>query len=319
MSSLVYIPIDGERKLAQGNEYIVSNYRLIQYDRGSKTSVSLPLHIIKEYKLTSNKAMFKVVNGIVNVIGKMPKREELRSALSMREFDSLKVGDQRKLCEMSSVPFVHERHPYNHWTTIGYHRKFSLHFYRIYAWIKGEEVFTYYPDSFILTNYRLYQRDSRENKLYIFPMHWVHTFEAKKNELEMECKTGEFKIRGRVPRQDHLLRVWQARAWDTVPDDHLDWLVRPYDYIKARHPLSQYDIQDYEKTSPMAKATETEEEMQVTSGSQASGTVFVKPVIKDKCSHCGAPLSWQEIDWVGPDQYECPNCGATHRVDYVRM
>jgi hypothetical protein len=320
LSSLVYIPIEGERKIAETNEYLVSNYRLVQWDRGSRSSVSIPLHIIKEYKLTSRSAMIKVINGVINLIGKMPRREELRAALGLREFDSLKVGDQRKLCEVSGIPYVHSDHPYNRWVTVGYHRKFSRHFYTEFAWIKGEEVFTYFPSAFNLTNYRLYQYDEKRKKLYIFPLNMVHTFESRKDQLKIQATTGKFEIKGKVPRQDHMVRVWQARAWDIVPSEHLDWLVRSFSYIQPRHPLSQYAISDTATVAPTPVAQETQRDMEVTSGMAASaGTVFVKPVIKDRCDNCGASLSWENIDWVGPDQYACPNCGKSHKMGYDRF
>ncbi|TXT57368.1 MAG: hypothetical protein BAJATHORv1_10069 [Candidatus Thorarchaeota archaeon] len=319
MSNLVLIPIEGERTLLEREEHIITNYRVIQRDRGSNTSVGIPLHVIREYKLTSRSGMFKVVNGIINVIGAMPQKEALRGALGLREFDRLRVGDQRKLCEMSGLAFVHPDYPYGRWATIGYHRPFSQHFYQEFAWIRGENVFTYYPNSFILTNYRLYQKDEKRRKLYIFPLHMVETFEAKGNKIRIKATSGKFEIKGKVPRQDHMLRVWQMRAWDTLPKEHLDWLIRPYDFIQARHPLSQYSISDSAAIDRSFVATETKEEMEVASGSKGEHTVFVKPVIKDRCTNCNAPLSWEQIDWVGPDQYQCPSCGATHRVDYVRM
>ena len=319
MSSLTYIPIENERVLAQHQEYILTNYRLIQFDRGSRTSVSLPLHVIKEYKLTSSSAMFKIVNGIVNVVGAMPRKEEMRAALGLREFESLRVGGQRKLCEVSGIPFVHPDHPYNRWISTGYHRPFSRHFYQTFAWLKGEEVFTYYPESFILTNYRLYQFDAKKRKLFIFPLYMVETFEAKGNKLKIKATSGKFEIRGKIPRQDHLVRVWQTRAWDNLPKEQLDWLVRPFSYITPHHPLSQYIVSETASITPSPVATETTQEMETTASNGGAGTVFVKPVIKNKCTNCGAPMSWEEINWTGPDQYACPACTSTHRVDYVRM
>lgn len=319
MSSLTYIPIENERVLAQHQEYILTNYRLIQFDRGSRSSVSLPLHIIKEYKLTSNSAMFKVANGIVNVVGSMPKKEEMRAALGLREFESLRVGGQRKLCEVSGIPFVHPDHPYNRWISVGYHRPFSRHFYQTFAWLKGEEIFTYFPESFILTNYRLYQFDAKSRKLFIFPLYMVETFEAKGNKLKIKATSGKFEIRGKIPRQDHLVRVWQTRAWDNLPKEHIDWLVRPFSYITPHHPLSQYIVSETASITPSPVATETTQEMETSASSGSAGTVFVKPVIKNKCANCGAPMSWEQIDWTGPDQYACPSCGNPHRVDYIRM
>ena len=319
MSSLTYIPIENERVLAQHQEYILTNYRLIQFDRGSRTSVSLPLHVIKEYKLTSSSAMFKIINGIVNVVGTMPRKEEMRAALGLREFESLRVGGQRKLCEVSGIPFVHPDHPYNRWISVGFHRPFSRHFYQTFAWLKGEEVFTYFPESFILTNYRLYQFDAKSRKLFIFPLYMVETFEAKGNKLKIKATSGKFEIRGKIPRQDHLVRVWQTRAWDNLPKEHLDWLVRPFSYVTPHHPLSQYVVSETASITPSPVATETTQEMEATASNGGAGTVFVKPVIKNKCTNCGAPMSWEEINWTGPDQYACPACTSTHRVDYVRM
>jgi len=319
VSSLTYIPIENERVLAQHQQYILTNYRLIQFDRGSRSSVSLPLHIIKEYKLTSNSAMFKITNGIVNVVGAMPKKEEMRAALGLREFESLRVGGQRKLCEVSGIPFVHPDHPYNRWISVGFHRNFSRHFYQTFAWLKGEEVFTYFPESFILTNYRLYQFDAKSRKLFIFPLYMVETFEAKGSKLKIKATSGKFEIRGKIPRQDHLVRVWQTRAWDNLPKEHLDWLVRPFSYITPHHPLSQYIVSETASITPSPVATETTQEMETSASSGGAGTVFVKPVIKNKCTNCGAPMSWEQIDWTGPDQYACPSCGNPHRVDYIRM
>ena len=319
MTSLTYIPIENERVLAQHQEYILTNYRLIQFDRGSMTCVGIPLHMIKEYKLTSNSAMIKVTNGIVNITGAMPKKEELRGALGLREYANLRLHSQRKLCEISGVPFVHPDHPYNHWISIGFHRAFSRHFYQTFAWLKGEEVFTYYPDSFILTNYRLYQFNAKNKKLFIFPLHMIETFEAKGNKLKIKATSGKFDIQGKIPRQDHMVAVWQARRWSHLPIQHLDWLVRPFNYIPPIHPLSQYEDSETVSIQTSYVATETSREMETTSGNNVAGTVFVKPVIKNQCTHCGASMSWEKIDWVGPDQYACPSCGSTHRVDYIRM
>lgn len=269
--------------------------------------------------MTANSAMCKVVNGIVNLVGAMPRREELRAALGLREFDALRVGGQRKICEVSGVPFVHPDHPYNRWISTGFHRPFSRHFYQTFAWLKGEEVFTYLPSSFILTNYRLYQYDARDKKMFIFPLHQVETFEARRNELKLKATTGKFKIRGKVPRQDHLVGLWQARAWSSISKEHLDWLIRPFSYITPHHPLSQYIVSDTASVTPTPIAQETTQEMQTAAGNGGRGTVFVKPVIKDRCTNCSAPMSWEQIDWTGPDQYACPSCGHTHRVDYVRM
>jgi hypothetical protein len=319
VSYITYIPIENERVLAQHQEYTLTNYRLIQFDRGSRTSVSLPLHIIKEYKLTPNSAMFKVTNGIVNVVGALPKTEEMRAALGLREFEKLNMGGQRKICEVSGVPCIHPDHPYNRWISVGFHRPFSRHFYQTFAWLKGEEVFTYYPDSFILTNYRLYQMDAKSKKLFIFPLHMIETFESRGGKIKIKATSGKFEIRGRVPRQDHMITVWQTRAWSNTPTEHLDWLIRPFSYIVPHHPLSQYEISDSARVETTFRATETTQDVEASTTSAGAGTVFVKPVIKDKCTNCGAPLSWEQIDWTGPDQYACPACGATHRVDYIRM
>ncbi|RDE15792.1 MAG: hypothetical protein C4K48_03140 [Candidatus Thorarchaeota archaeon] len=319
MSLVTYIPVENERVLAQHQEYIVTNYRLIQFCRGSKTCVTLPLHIIKEYKLTPNSAMFKVTNGIVNLVGAMPKKEEMRAALGLREFERLNVGGQRKICEVSGVPFVHPDHPYNRWISVGYHEPFSMHFYQTFAWLKGEEVFTYYPGGFILTTYRLYQSDAKSRKLFIFPLHMVETFESRGDKIKIKATNGKFELRGRVPRQDHMVRVWQTRAWSNTPAEKLDWLIRPFSYIVPHHPLSQYETSDSASVRPTYTATETTQEMEASSASAAANTVFVRPVIKDNCTNCNAPMSWEKINWTGPDQYACPSCGATHRVDYVRM
>jgi hypothetical protein len=320
LSSLVFIPIEGERIVVQKPEYLLSNYRLVQYDRGSKTTVSLPLHMIKEYKLTPTAAMFKVTNGIVNVLGTMPQREELRGALSLREYERLRVGDQKKLCDVCGVPFIHPDQPYSRWICTGYHQDFCRRFYEGFAWLKGEEIFTYFPDSFLLTTYRLYQYDAKTRKLFMFPMNMVQTFEAKGNKLLITAVSGKFEIRGKVPRQDHLLRVWQARAWESLPKTNLDWLIMPLSQMQKVSPLPQYAYTDMTVLKPMAAATESREDIQVSAAMPAgTTTVFMKPVIKDRCSYCNAPLSWEKIDWVGPDQYACPSCKSSHRVEYIRI
>jgi len=33
------------------------------------------------------------------------------------------------------------------------------------------------------------------------------------------------------------------------------------------------------------------------------------------CKDCGASLSSEEIEWVGPLSVKCPYCGATHRTE----
>ncbi len=319
MSSVVYIPMEGERILSRGSEYIITNYRLIQMDQGSHSTVNLPWHIVKQYKLLSNTAMFKVINGIVNILGRMPRREEVRAAIGLEEFNSLTVGDQKKLCKMCGVPFVHPDYPYAQWVTIGYHQPLQYQIYSRFAWIKGEEVFTYYPNAFILTNYRLFQYDSKRRKMFLFPMHMIHTFEARKGRLRIQATTGEFDIRGIVPRQDFLLRMWQQRAWDNIPQEHLEWLIQDYQTIARVHPLSQYSVSDASLVTPTHQAVEQSDMPGEASAGTSGGTVMVKPQIKTKCENCGAPLSWETIDWVGPDQYACPSCGHTHNVDYVRI
>ncbi|MGQ4870719.1 MAG: hypothetical protein ACP6IT_02645 [Candidatus Thorarchaeota archaeon] len=319
MSAVTFVPLQNERVLVQRSEHIITNYRIVQYDTGSRTTVSIPLHIVKEYKLTPKSAMFKVVNGIINVIGRLPRREEVRSAFALREYEELTVGERRKLCDISGVPFVHPDHPYNRWCTVGYHRPFSKRFYSTYAWLRGEEVFTYWPESFILTTYRLYQFDSRKRKLYMFPMHMVETFEAKGDRLRIRATTGKFEVRGKVPRQDHLLRVWQMRAWSDIPPERLEWLLMPFEKVNQLHPLSQYTFSESAPVQETYQAQESKEEMQTSASAHGSGVVFVKPVIKNKCDNCGAPMTWETIDWVGPDQYACPSCGHAHRVEYVRF
>ena len=281
--------------------------------------MSIPLHIIKEYKLTPRSAMFKVTNGIINVVGDLVQREALRSALGLREFEGKSVGELRKICDVSGVPFVHPDHPYNRWTSVGFHRPFSRHFYQTFAWLKGEEVFTYIPDNFILTNYRLYQQDFKTGRLFLFPLWMVETFESRSNRLKIKATSGKFDIKARVPRQDHLISLWQARLWDNLPREHLDWLVRPFSYITPHHPLSQYETSDSAVVTPSPVARETTHEMEASASTGGAGTVFVKPVIKDKCTNCNAPMSWEAIEWTGPDQYACPACGTPHRVDYIRM
>ncbi len=310
----------GERSLSHTRSYVLTNFRLIQWDDGTRSNVSIPLHIIREYKLTPNSAMFRVVNGIVNVVGPLVPREQMRAALGLREFENLTVGDQKRICDMSGIPWVHDGHPHNRWSWIGFHRPFSRHFYTTFAWVKGECVFTYWPESFILTNYRLYQFDTKKKKVYMFPMQMVETFESRGNKLKIKATTGEFEMRGTVPRQDHLLRVWQQREWDSVPEDHLKWLIMPASQVAAQHPLSQYDLSDSARVTTSFVAQETKEEVQTTATSAGgAGVVFVKPTIKGKCTNCGAPMSYETIDWVGPDQYKCEACQAVHNVEYTRM
>ncbi len=309
----------GERSLSHTRSYVITNFRLIQWDEGTRSNVSLPLYIIKEYKLTPNSAMFRIVNGIVNVVGRLVPREQVRAALGLKEYAGLTAGDQRRLCEMSGIPFIHENQPYNRWSWVGFHRPFSRHFYTTFAWLKDEVVFTYWPDSFILTNYRLYQFDTKKRKVFMFPMNMVETFESRKDKLKIKAITGEFEMRGTVPRQDFILRVWQQRAWDNLPSDHLDWLVMPYAQVDSQHPISQYTIADSATPRTMFEAQETRQEVQQTAAAPSAGVVYVKPTIKTACTNCGAPMSYETIDWVGPDQYKCEACGATHNVDYVRM
>jgi hypothetical protein len=33
------------------------------------------------------------------------------------------------------------------------------------------------------------------------------------------------------------------------------------------------------------------------------------------CTDCGASLSSEEIEWVGPLSVRCPYCGATHKTE----
>jgi DNA-directed RNA polymerase subunit RPC12/RpoP len=153
----------------------------------------------------------------------------------------------------------------------------------------------------------------------MFPLYMVETFESRSNRLKIKATSGKFDIKARVPRQDHLVSLWQARLWDNLPKEHLDWLVRPFNYIAPHHPLSQYESSESQVVTTTPVARETTHEMETAAGSGGAGTVFVKPVIKDKCTNCGAPMSWEQIEWTGPDQYACPACGSTHRVDYIRM
>ncbi len=36
--------------------------------------------------------------------------------------------------------------------------------------------------------------------------------------------------------------------------------------------------------------------------------------ISTECSTCGAPLAMEDVEWVGPMQFKCPNCGSVHRA-----
>ena len=47
--------------------------------------------------------------------------------------------------------------------------------------------------------------------------------------------------------------------------------------------------------------------------------VFVTKKLPDRCYNCGASINPQEVEWVGPDQAKCPNCGATLALKTERM
>ena len=139
----------------------------------------------------------------------------------------------------------------------------------------------------------------------------VETFEAKGNKLKIKATSGKFEIRGRIPRQDHLVRVWQTRAWDSLPKEHLDWLVRPFSYITPHHPLSQYIVSETASITPSPVATETTQEMETTASNGGAGTVFVKPVIKNKCTNCGKNFNTEHRTW-----YLCPDCRSSYNKSY---
>ncbi len=53
-------------------------------------------------------------------------------------------------------------------------------------------------------------------------------------------------------------------------------------------------------------------------GSRVSATPKEKSFIHEPprfCSECGATLSSEEIEWVGPLSVKCPYCGATHATE----
>ncbi|MFW9843293.1 MAG: hypothetical protein ACFFEV_01825 [Candidatus Thorarchaeota archaeon] len=47
--------------------------------------------------------------------------------------------------------------------------------------------------------------------------------------------------------------------------------------------------------------------------------VLLRQRIPLECDNCGAPLSAEDIDWVGPDTVKCPNCGHSLRVETERI
>ncbi len=53
-------------------------------------------------------------------------------------------------------------------------------------------------------------------------------------------------------------------------------------------------------------------------GSRVPATPKEKSFIHEPprfCSECGATLSSEEIEWVGPLSVKCPYCGATHATE----
>ncbi len=50
---------------------------------------------------------------------------------------------------------------------------------------------------------------------------------------------------------------------------------------------------------------------ETTTTSSTSDPVVYRPPVR--CPHCGAPLSDETVEWVGPLQIMCPSCG--HTVD----
>lgn len=37
------------------------------------------------------------------------------------------------------------------------------------------------------------------------------------------------------------------------------------------------------------------------------------------CNGCSAPLKTEEVDWVGPMSFSCPNCGKTQKAETRRL
>jgi len=46
--------------------------------------------------------------------------------------------------------------------------------------------------------------------------------------------------------------------------------------------------------------------------------VLIKTV-PTTCSECGAPLSEESVDWVGPEKFKCPTCGSTLSMKLERQ
>ncbi len=47
--------------------------------------------------------------------------------------------------------------------------------------------------------------------------------------------------------------------------------------------------------------------------------VFVTRRLPDRCYNCGAPLSPQDVEWIGPDQAKCSHCGSTMGLKTERL
>ena len=46
--------------------------------------------------------------------------------------------------------------------------------------------------------------------------------------------------------------------------------------------------------------------------------VLIKTV-PNTCSECGAPLSEESVDWVGPEKFKCPTCGSVLSMKLERQ
>ncbi len=300
MSGVVYTPIEGERTLVQKATYELTNYRYVQYDRGSRATVSIPFHMMREYRVTGEKALVRLVNGIASLFGPVPTRREIGRARAAGEFLRLTIRQARELCSLSGIPFVHRSYPYARWAVVGYHREFARRFYETYAWVRDEAVETYWPEAYVLTDYRLYIHDRSRDEDVLIPLHTIKKYESKLHRLKLSTKIGKFDLRGKVPSEDHIERVLEKRAWSRLPKERLDWLTMTYDELARRHPLPE--VGEEEPAPP-----------------ERGRGVVLRPTIKTRCEYCGAPMNYENIDWVGPDQYACTACGTTYNVEYRRI
>ncbi|MFX1465246.1 MAG: hypothetical protein ACFFA5_02065 [Promethearchaeota archaeon] len=47
--------------------------------------------------------------------------------------------------------------------------------------------------------------------------------------------------------------------------------------------------------------------------------VILIKTVPTTCSECGAPLSEESVDWVGPEKFKCPTCGSTLSMKLERQ